>query len=837
MRNISRLILGVISFLLIAVIMVTTSGQAVVDINPDLPKYKNQTINDISSMSLAFTENRGQWDEQVLFRANAGGATMWFTRDGATYEFSRNIQEDTDKHEDIISLEGQQISGNIGSAQNSISHPENSESISIKASFVGANRHPQMVGVEIMEYRSNYFIGNDPKKWHTDVPNYAAIVYKDIYAGIDLKYYGNGTEMEYDFIVSPGADASQILVQYDGAKSINVSQNGELVIETNWGKVVERKPYVYQLVNNNRELVECEYTLIDNNVFSFNLPRSYDTELALVIDPVLSYSTYLGKSDGEQGKGITVDPSGNIYVTGFTASTDFPVEGEYQTDQPEADAFVTKLNSTGDALIYSTYLGGNNDEEGISIEVDGFGNVYVVGQTYSTDFPTTWAYQTDQGAQDLFVTKINSSGNGLIYSTYLGGSDIDIGYDIAINGSGNAYVTGYTLSTNFPTQGAYQTDQGSMDAFVTKLNTVGNGLVYSTYLGGSSSERGHGITIDGSGNAYVVGWTVSADFPIEGEYQTYQGGDDAFVTKLNSVGNGLIYSTFLGGSGSDAGQCIAIDGLGDLYIAGQTSSTDFPSAGAYQTHHGNLDAFVTKLSGTSYVLIYSTFLGGSGTDYCRGMAIDSFGNAYVTGFTMSNDFPVKNSIQTYQSSFDIYVSKLNSFGNDIIYSTYLGGNNNENNFDLAVDGSGNAYTIGYTNSSNFPTEEAYQATYGGSGDAFISKLSLICVDTDGDGFGDPGHSTNECPIDNCPDNYNPGQEDTNGNDVGDACDFVCGDLNDDTNIDILDIVFLINYKYKGGTAPDPLESADVNHDTNIDILDIVHLINFKYKGGAAPDCP
>ncbi|MBU8933895.1 MAG: SBBP repeat-containing protein [candidate division Zixibacteria bacterium] len=686
----------------------------------------------LTSMPLAFTENQGQWDEQVSFRTNAGGATMWFTKDGAVYQFTRTIRsEDNDP---ISVIDKRYLSGRQtpSSAPNLMHQPDSVESIEIKSNFVGSNPNPQMVGVEMMEYKCNYFIGNDPDKWHTDVPNYQAIVYEDVYAGIDLKFYGNGKQMEYDFIVLPGADPSEIMVQYEGTKSINVNERGELVVETDWGKVVEHKPHVYQVVDDIRELVECEYALVDDQTFCFCLPGGYDDQYALVIDPVLSYSTFLGGGpyDEDRGYGIAVDASGCAYVSGWTESSDFPTQNAYQTNQGYIDVFVTKLSSSGNDLLYSTYLGGSNVDvdKGYGIAVDGSGCAYVTGYTCSSDFPTTPnAYDTSyNGPGDVFVTKLSAAGNALTYSTYIGDSEWDVGWGVAVDGSGCAYVTGYTGSTDFPTENPYQTDPSPMeDAFVTKLNSSGDGLIYSTYLGASNwDDYAYAITVDSSGCAYVTGYTRSSEFPTLGEYQTYQGGmGDVFVTKLNSIGNGLLYSTFLGGEDFEEGWGIAVDGSGCAYVTGATYSSNFPTQNAIQAAQGGSDVFVTKLNESGNDLLYSTFLGSSGNDWGFGIAVDGSGCAYVTGDTQSPDFPVKNQYQTYQGGLgDAFVTKLASSGNSLLYSTYLGGCFVEQGHAIAVDTSGCAYVAGFTSSSNFPTENAYQADYAGGFDAFVTKI-------------------------------------------------------------------------------------------------------------------
>ncbi|MFC1476227.1 SBBP repeat-containing protein, partial [Candidatus Zixiibacteriota bacterium] len=375
-------------------------------------------VQTMGQMPLAFTKNAGQWDEQALFKANAGGATMWFTREGTCYQFTRRIpRPGGDPSAPQLAV------GKFGHGRFN-DEPDSIETIAIKATFVGANPDPEIIGESLMEYKCNYFIGNDPTNWHTDVPNYKAVFLKEVYSGIDLRYYGNGRRLEYDFVVSPGADPSRIEIQYEGALSLSVNPNGELVVATEWGEVIEQRPVVYQMQDGVRKSIAGEYLLARDNTFGFSLGKNYDPALPLVIDPVLTYSTYLGGSDGEIGYGIAVDGSGNAYITGITSSTDFPTENPYQADFGGGwDAFVTKLNISGNDLVYSTYLGGSVLEFVSDISVDDSGNAYITGYTSSTDFPTENPYQADHGGgwDDAFVTKLNSSGNTLVYSTFLGG--------------------------------------------------------------------------------------------------------------------------------------------------------------------------------------------------------------------------------------------------------------------------------------------------------------------------------------------------------------------------------------------------------------------------------
>jgi len=465
----------------------------------------------------------------------------------------------------------------------------------------------------------------------------------------------------------------------------------------------------------------------------------------LIIDPILSYSTYLGGSTGDDiGKGIAVDASGNAYVAGYTTSTDFPLQSPYQgTNRGSSDAFITKLTSAGNALSYSTYLGGSGADYGTGIAVDASGNAYVTGYTDSTNFPLQSAYQgTLAGGYDAFITKFTSAGS-LVYSTYLGGSSSDFGYGIAVDASGNAYVTGNTTSNPFPTTaGSFQTTYqggsdpffGGGDAFITKLSSTGSALSYSTYLGGTGSDFGYGIAVDASGYAYLAGYTTSADFPTSTAYQaTLKGDADAFITKLSSTGSALSYSTYLGGTDVDSGYGIAVDASGNAYVTGQTYSKNFPMQGPFQATVGGLsDAFITKLSSAGNTLSFSTYLGGSGADYGSGIAVDASGSAYVAGYTSSGNFPTLHPVQAAFAGWsDAFITKFSSAGSALLYSTYLGGSDSDFANGIAVDATLDyAYVTGLTYSTNFPTKNPFQAENVDSSDAFVAKLSgAIAVPT------------------------------------------------------------------------------------------------------------
>jgi hypothetical protein len=625
--------------------------------------------------------------------------------------------------------------------------------VALRISLVGAARKPRVSGLEELPGKANYFIGKDQSQWRTDVPTYARVHYREIYPGIDLVYYGNQRQLEYDFVVAPGADPSKIVLGFKGADKLEIDAEGNLVLHAAGNDIRQHKPVIYQEVDGIRREIDGGYVLKSGKRVGFQL-AAYDTSRALVIDPVvLSYSTYLGGSGSESGFGIAVDADGNAYVTGYAGSIP-TTSGAFQPAlRGSLNAFVTKLNSAGSALVYSTFLGGSGTDGGAGIAVDTSGNAYITGGTSSTDFPTTaGAFQTAcalgafGSCQDAFVTKLNPNGSGLIYSTYLGGSAYDYGSGIAVDSSESAYVAGNTNSANFPTtQNAFQTTFGGgptdpnfgppPDAFVTKLNPAGSGLIYSTYLGGDDQDTGQGIAVDTSGIAYVAGYTRSIKFPTTfGAFQPVFGGGlwDAFVTKVDSTGSTLVYSTYLGGSGFDQAFAIAVDDRGHAYITGRTGSA-FPIVNAFQSSSGGgFDAFVTKLDLTGSALVYSTYLGGSSGEEGEGIAVDLQGNAYVTGVTDSTNFPT--TLGAFQPAHaggngqDAFVTKLGPSGSALVYSSYLGGSGYEVGFAIAVDRRGNAYVTGETNSFDFRTTPgAFSPIFNGFQDAFVAKITDIAL--------------------------------------------------------------------------------------------------------------
>jgi hypothetical protein len=589
---------------------------------------------------LSFEANQGQSDSRVRFLSRGNGYSLFLTSNEAVVVLRQS--------------EADQSRNDLRVARTAVGARHRKSAV-VRMRLVNANPRPQAAGHDELPGKTHYFIGNDPARWRTNIPTYAKVRYEGVYPGIDLVYYGNQGWLEYDLVVAPRADPGVVALAFEGAREVRIDARGDLVLTVEGGEVRQHKPVVYQEVAGVKREVVGRYVMKGPCQVGFRV-AAYDPSRPLIIDPVLVYSTYLGGSSVEVGHDIAVDGAGRAYIAGVTGSTDFPTTaGAFQTtngggEQFNGDAFVAKLNASGSGLVYATYLGGSADEQRVDVAIDETGNAYVTGDTTSTDFPTTaGAVQTTSaGDIDAFVTKLNATGSGLVYSTYLGGSSLDAGTGIAVDGGGNASVAGFTLSTNFPTTaGAVQTTYGGgmADAFVTRLNATGSGLVYSTYLGGSDFDTGFGIAVDGAGSAYVTGFARSTNFPTTaGAAQTtYAGGDaDAFVTKLNTAGSGLVYSTYLGGSSDEVAEGIAVDGAGSAYATGGTASTDFSTtAGAIQTTHGGgfTDAFVTKLDTTGSALVYSTYLGGVDNDSGSAIALNGLGNAYVTGFTGSTNFP------------------------------------------------------------------------------------------------------------------------------------------------------------------------------------------------------
>ena len=689
----------------------------------------------------------------------------------------------------------------------------NGRAASVVTKLAGANLASRPQGAEPLAARATYLIGQDPARWRTGAPLFARAVYRGVYRGIDLVFHGDSGALEYDFVVHPGAAARRIALDISGASAVRLAADGALDIATPAGGIRWNRPVVYQWKDGVRQPVAGAFALHGRRVTFAIGP--YDHSRELVIDPTLTYATYLGGSDNESSRGVAVDASGNFYVTGFTFSLDLPHTGgsfqpSYHGGSPQSDtggdAFVAKYTPAG-ALVYVTYLGGGKgvnspvgaDDAGDAIAVDSAGNAYVTGYTSSLDFPIVkGSYQTTFGGQtanqnlgpfgDAFVAKLNPTGTALVYSTYLGGSGDERGTAIAVDSKGNAYVGGDTLSANFPTKNPYQSSFKGLggspplcsscgtlvnfgDGFVAELNPTGTDLVFSTYLGGALDDSVTAIALDGSGNVYVGGATLSSDFPTLNAYQSRYGGaasdnaqpvlktGDGFVAKFDPTGK-LVYSTYLGGSGDDAVMAIATDAAGAAYVTGFTSSANFPvsSTAAQRTFAGPAgvtgikgfvwgDAFVAKLAPSGSSLVWATYLGGNDDDAGMAIALDAGGNVIVGGFANSTNLKVTSDAQ--QKAFggtnaspnfsdpsgDAFLAKVSPDGSSFLYLSYYGGNASDAITALALDTQGNVIVGGTTTSTNLPlTANAAQKTFGGQdpqfqtetmGDAFVAVFSGI----------------------------------------------------------------------------------------------------------------
>lgn len=677
---------------------------------------------------LAFEANTGQFDRRVRFVARGGGRTLFLTGNEA-----------------VVALPGKALGGQEHgrrdprwmSTRKSLRRGPGSL---LRMRILGTSGAAMISGRRKLPGVVNYLIGNDPARWHTQVPTFSQVQCTGVYPGTDLVYYGNANRLEYDFVLKPGADPRRIQLAFAGADRLQLARNGDLVASTRSGDVRLKRPYAYQVIDGKRTQVACTYSLAPGGQqVAFRTAR-YDTGRPLVVDPTLEYSTYLGGGDHDEPAGIAVDSAGAAYVAGVTYSTNFPTTfGAYQTAfTGDWCAFVAKLSAQGTGPVYSTYIGGGGpgSSRATGVAVDSVGAAYVVGYTDEDTFPTTVGaiQRTPHGANDVFVTKLNPAGSGLAYSTYLGGTDEDFGNAIAVDSSGAAYITGQTCSDLFPWQNPIQgTIPGLGSAFVSKISSTGAELRYSTYLGGGGLGYGTGIALDATGKAYVVGVTNSGNYPTTPQaYQrTLAGTWDVVVSALSASGSELVASTYLGGEYDDLGSGIAVDASGAVYVVGNTSSVGFPTTpGAFQTkvEASYIDeAFVTKLDGALSSLVYSTLLGGDGLDSALAVAADASGAAFVVGQTSSTNFPTTAGAfqPSRRDSTDLFVARLDPAGSEPAYSTYLGSTSTDHAFAIALDATGAAYVAGMALGADFPTTTGTaQANSRGDFDCTITKLYL-----------------------------------------------------------------------------------------------------------------
>ncbi len=737
--------LGIVGLSIFAAFLVTTppASRRQATRRTQTVAERGQGPNAFANLPITFVENRGQTNQEVRYFARGPHYAFFLT-----------------PNEVVLSLEKPSAGATRENASYSKPGAEGSSTagIALALQFLGANPAVTLHGAERAPGEVNYISGSNPAAWHTGLSSYMAVVYRDLWAGVDLELREKDGALKYEFHVRPHARIEDIRLAYRGADSITLDSRGGLSIQTRLGTIHDAEPVTFQEIDGVRRTVESHYVLeAGDHSYGFRIGTGYRPDQELIIDPGVEYSTFLGGTSHEIANGIAVDGSGNSYLVGFTQSPDYPTTaGAFDRTGATnnfSDVFVAKLNPAGTALVYSTFIGGSDLDFGRAIAVDASGNAYIAGQTKSSNFPTTSnAFDRTFNVlncprcgvdnYDAFVAKLNANGSALVYSTFLGGAtDIDDALGIAVDAGGNAYVTGETGSSDFPvTAGAFRTTRnGAYDAFVTKLNPSGSGLVYSTFIGGGDVDFGVRIKVDASNSAYVVGNTRSSDFPVTaGAFDTsLNGGFDIFLLKLNAAGSNLTYSTFLGGLDMESAGGLAIDSTGNAYVSGGTASANFPTtAGVFQPASTGGGGFVTKINSTGSALIYSTYLGDAGSG-CSAIALTPGGNVWLTGATSSQSFPTTpDAFQGFYhaggsvaGSADAFVTELNATGSAILYSTYLGGINPDYGTDLGLDLSGNVYVTGETMSPDFPTTPgAFDRVFGGRidifwGDAFITKLS------------------------------------------------------------------------------------------------------------------
>jgi Beta-propeller repeat len=666
------------------------------------------------SLSLGFEANRGQAEADVKFVGRGPGFGLLLKPGEAVFALTKR--------------EPTFVSSPTADARPLIKRAPKSDRLVMK--LEGANSTPFLCGLEPQEARANYFIGNDAAKWVRDVDTYSRVLYSSVYRGVDLTFYGNERQLEYDFTVAPGGDPNKIRLRFDGADDVRIDSGGQLILSTAAGELRNNRPIAYQESAGSRTEVAAQFKRLADGTIGFEV-GDYDHARSLVIDPVVVYSTYLGGSASDFGRGIVADSAGTAYIVGDSVSSDFL----HQASPTNSDVFVGRLAPSGLLLTY-TFFGGTKNDSATGLAVDGSGSIYLCGTTESPDFPLLHSIGFALGgASDAFVVKLTPAlDNSTLlfeYSSLIGGSGEETGVGIAIDNVGSAYITGRTSSTDFPTFSAIQASYGggASDAFVSKLAADGASFVYSSFLGGSGTENSAGrtgISVDASGNAYVVGDTQSTNFPTKNPLQPAKSGSastsDGFAAKINPSGSDFVYSTYLGGSNDDSALAVAADQNGNAYVTGRTKSASFPGSSATRTATGTTDAFVAKLNASGSAISYLTFIGGTGDDSADAIVVDSSGHAVIAG-SAGDGLPTVESIQSFfkGGASDALVAQLGTTG-AVTFSTYLGGGGDDVALGVSLDGAGAIYVTGFTDSTDFLTFAPLQPANAGARDIFITKI-------------------------------------------------------------------------------------------------------------------
>lgn len=672
---------------------VSMSSRPVETLTEPDPATRNRLTESFARMPLCFEANRGQ-----------AASSAQFVSAGSGYRL-------------LLSPTESQL----------VAHRNSKEGRTLRMQLLNADPSAEMHGLDPLATRANYFIGNNPSKWHTNVPTFARVICEKVYPGVDMIYYGNQRELEYDFVVAPGADPDNIRLRFECAQKTAVDAEGNLIVQAGNTEVRHKKPVAFQEWDGERREVPVDFDLLADGTAGFHI-GDYDKSRELVIDPVLVFSTYLGGSAADFGRGVFVDTAGRVYVLGDSRSSDFT-----HGTADNSDIFIGTFTPDGGAFGY-TFFGGSKDEIASGLAVDSDGNTYISGTTQSNNLAGSHSINPVlSGPSDAFVIKLNPTSGLFFYSTLVGGSGDEEGVSVAIDGAGNAYISGRTTSADFPTANAIQSTYGGgdSDAFVSKIAPDGASLVYSTYLGGSDTEnlaKRCGIAVDSAGNAYVAGDTRSGDFPVNNALRSSKTGSasslDAYASKIDPTGAAFVYSTYLGGGEDDSGLGVATDSAGNAYVTGRTRSASFTGSSSTRALAGTTDAFVAKLNATGSAISYLTFIGGAnGDESANAIVVDASNNAFVTG-SAGPGFTTVKSVQSYFSggNDDAFVARLSSVGT-INFSTYLGGSGDETGLGIAIDATGSIYLTGITDSENFLTSEALRPENAGGTDLFVAKIN------------------------------------------------------------------------------------------------------------------
>ncbi len=667
---------------------------------------------DFGSIPLYFVPNRGQTDGRALFSARAEGFTLWATREGLVFDQTGSAAApapDRGRHEAIrASSRARSITSLV---------------------FLGSRPGVEVSAEGETAHRANFFLGQDPAGWRTGIPTSSAVRYRGLYPGIDLKVYGAGRRVEYDWVIAPGADPAGIRFRYDRARATRLDAEGNLIVDSAAGEISHKKPAAYQEIDGRRIAVACRYEPLGADTYGFKVGR-YDRRRPLVIDPlVIVWSSYLGGAQNDIVMAVAVDAEGAVWAAGTTESTDFPLVNPMDAVLGgRSDIFIAGIAPAGNALLVSTFIGGREDDYVYGLAVDAAGSPIICGMTRSRNFPVRNGYDLtcNGGSTDGFLVKLPSSGNALLFSTYLGGKENDTLRRIVLDPTGAIVVVGSTDSTNFPAvKGFDKTYNGRADIFVAKFTADGKRLLFSTFLGGKDWETSSAIALDAQGRIYVAGATESPNFPVKNPlYPAHISGEDGFLTILTPTGKSLVASTYIGGRKDDTFYGLAVDATGFIYIGGDTKSPDFPTRAAYDPiYNGDYDGVVLKLEPLAAGIVFSTYFGGANLDDVYALALDTDGGIVVAGTTDSPKFPIKNAYDpTLSGPYDAFVAKFLPSGKALVFSTFLGGGKNEETAGLFLDWAGDIYVYGGTDSKNFPRKQAFDAVYSGRAEGFVTKF-------------------------------------------------------------------------------------------------------------------